>query len=261
MEKTELYRRTEDGSIGFKYARGDIGIYPKCFHEHYEVFLLLYGEVDYIGESVRRTLSPGSLVLIPPGVYHQLLVTGDVRNYERYVLEADPMIAEPLHIPGEQRLLTSVPDSGVRAVFDRIRGYTSGQFDGDFSALLSSTAAELLILLRYERKSGSPEDANGSLDALALRAMEYVNTHLDSPLSAAEIADACFVSVSSVSHIFRENYGIPLMQYVRQKKMMQANKLLQDGKGAVETSRLCGYADYSTFYRSYCREFGHAPSV
>ena len=43
--------------------------------------------------------------------------------------------------------------------------------------------------------------------------------------------------------------------------MALARILLQAGHPAGVAARECGYSEYSTFYRSYCRVFGQNPAA
>ena len=84
----------ESGHTSIKYAVGQIDIYGNVFHECYELYLLLQGDVEFINSHTRQNIHPGQLVIIPPGEYHQFLVHSDMQAYERCVIDVWPGLLE-----------------------------------------------------------------------------------------------------------------------------------------------------------------------
>lgn len=255
----EQYRRSS--SVSFKYAVGDVGIYPKMFHPHYELYLLLRESgVEYTGERRRCRIPPNTLVLIPPGVYHQFLVRGDTAQYERCVLEIEPSFGVLAHfasVTETQAVFSLASGSAVLGCFSRLRTYASDAYRADFPLLAPAVTTEILALLRSETQSVAADA--GKLTPLSVQAMEFIHAHLSEPLSLSRIADACFVSPSTLSHAFRKSYGISVMQYIQNKKMVLAKQYIDAGRSPGDVCHLLGYAEYSTFYRAYVREYGASP--
>ena len=247
-------------TVNFKYSVGDIGIYPKIFHQHLEVFLLLKGTVEYVSENGRYVIKPNTLVLIPPGVYHRFCVTGDLSEYTRCVLEISPRAPFWEHFRSLTQPPTIYPlskNSASPDCFIRLRSYSLADYGTDYAWLSEALAVEILSLLRKE--SSIPLSALTTPTHLSVSAMEYIHAHLDQPLSLQIIADACFVASSTLSHVFRKNYGISVIHYIQTKKMALARQYILSGKSPGEVCLLCGYTEYSTFYRAYIKEFGTPP--
>ena len=53
---------------------------------------------------------------------------------------------------------------------------------------------------------------------------------------------------------------IPVMQYVRYKKIIAAHQMILAGAKKSVVAELLDFNDYSTFYRSYVKIIGHAPT-
>ena len=53
--------------------------------------------------------------------------------------------------------------------------------------------------------------------------------------------------------------GIPPKQYVLQKKMALANKLIREGISPTDAASELGYENYSSFYRMYVKQYGVMP--
>jgi len=59
-----------------------------------------------------------------------------------------------------------------------------------------------------------------------IRAMEYVDQHLQDSIRIQDIADALGISVSHLSHTFSQETGTELSAYIREKRLDAAKKLL-----------------------------------
>ena len=93
-----------------------------------------------------------------------------------------------------------------------------------------------------------------------MQLVAYVNAHLFDELSVKQVADAFYLSSSQVSRIFTKNTGISLWGYVKLKRLLSAQAMLARGEPDGKVCTVCGYNDYSSFYRAYCMQFGHSPT-
>jgi methylphosphotriester-DNA--protein-cysteine methyltransferase len=68
------------------------------------------------------------------------------------------------------------------------------------------------------------------------------------------------VAASSVCHLFCEQMKISPKQYILQKKLALAGKLIHDGVPPTIAAIRIGYDNYSDFYRMYVKHFKKMPS-
>ena len=68
-----------------------------------------------------------------------------------------------------------------------------------------------------------------------------------------------YVSKSTLYHSFKKSMKISIMQYVRNKKVLHAQKLMRNGVKPTKACSMSGFDDYTTFYRSYKLFFGRSP--
>ena len=245
----------------FKHTVGERGIYPKMFHTHVELFFLLRGNVEYISESARTPLAPYTVVLIPAGVYHQFSVLGNKAEYERMVLEIPAEHRLSLHfsaVTEQQKMFHAPVGSPLFQAWMRLKEYSDERFSEDRAYLTESVCTELLSLLRHE--SNILTAHSEPIHSLSAQAMKYIHANLNTQLSLSQIANACYAATSTLSHAFRESYGISVTQYIRQKKMALAKNYLRAKKTPGEVALLCGYSEYSTFFRAYVKEYGYSPA-
>ena len=60
------------------------------YHEFYEIFLFVSGNVDYVVHDKMFRLKPGDLLIIPPAIMHHPIFRDFEIPYERYVLWLSP---------------------------------------------------------------------------------------------------------------------------------------------------------------------------
>ncbi|MBN2133699.1 MAG: helix-turn-helix domain-containing protein [Sedimentisphaerales bacterium] len=91
-------------------------------------------------------------------------------------------------------------------------------------------------------------------------AINYIDANFDKPIALAEIARASHLSVSRLAHIFKEQMGVTLIEYVTGVRMERAQELL------LGTSRSCteicfdvGYNNQSYFTRTFKSQVGVTP--
>lgn len=82
--------------------------------------------------------------------------------------------------------------------------------------------------------------------------INYIDTHIEEPVSRSQIADFIHISPDYVSHIIRECTGISSKELITVKKMTYAKKLLQTTSLPIgEVAKRCGYDSFAYFSKVY----------
>lgn len=61
-------------------------------------------------------------------------------------------------------------------------------------------------------------------------------------------------------HIFKKELGISLHQYITQKRLLYARKLIKEANYPTKIYTEIGFKEYTSFYNSYKNFFGYPPS-
>ena len=88
-------------------------------------------------------------------------------------------------------------------------------------------------------------------DAFLQKAFEYIELHLHEKILLDDIAKYTSRSKSSFCHLFESKMNISPKQYILQKKLALASKLIDEGVPHTVAAMQVGYENYSNFYRLY----------
>ena len=91
-------------------------------------------------------------------------------------------------------------------------------------------------------------------------AVEYMDCNFDRPLTLADIARAAHLSVSRLAHLFREQMGITLIDYLTNVRINHAKRMLLTTD--LNCTRICfevGYNNQSYFTRTFRQITGMTP--
>jgi AraC-like DNA-binding protein len=102
--------------------------------------------------------------------------------------------------------------------------------------------------------------ASGSHSHQIVRAIDWLKTNLDQPLSIERLASLANMSRSSLHHHFKALTAMTPLQYQKQLRLQEARRLmLVSDTDAASAAHHVGYESPSQFNREYRRMFGAPP--
>ena len=117
---------------------------------------------------------------------------------------------------------------------------------------------DILLLLKKEQEKTYTTGKKALLIKPALDFMGANYTKND--LSVEKLSRLCGISVAYFRRIFTEKYGISPKEYIMNKKMEYAKKLLASKQFSVgEVAELCGYSEPCHFSREFSKRTGTSP--
>ncbi len=126
-----------------------------------------------------------------------------------------------------------------------------------------STALAACLVARHSSRARSTVTPKGGMGGRRLRqVLSYIEDNLARDLSLSQIAEVAGVSVSHCKMIFRQDMGVPVHQYIIQRRVERAKVLLHEGKlGVSEIARDTGFAHHSHLATHMRRLLGASPKV
>lgn len=246
--------------IVFKHAKGNRDVKGKEFHIFNEMVFLIDNEVEFASDTINQKIYGGTLVIIPKEHYHQFELIGEEKDYHRYVLQfdkingLDELIAETLDT------VKVLPNASKRIVtlFNSLASAQNLMSEQERVILLKSVLPLILMEIKY---SANTEEITVSQDdPVVQKIIAYINLHFLDNICVKTIADELNYSETYISHRFKKIMHTSVYNYILQKKLIHAYNLIRSGTSASDTALICGFKDYSGFYRIFKKHFGFPPS-
>lgn len=98
-------------------------------------------------------------------------------------------------------------------------------------------------------------------DQRILRAVTYIRSHLDGPLTLEEVAREACLSPSRFRHLFIEQTGTALRPYILWRRFLLAWEVVMRGGSISTAAHTAGFADAAHLTRTSNRMFGFPPSA
>lgn len=129
-----------------------------------------------------------------------------------------------------------------------------------YIAIVEAKLKEILILTIRKYITPDKQEEEFSSKGIAIFIASWIEQNYREPVNLEEIADRCFLSVSSIRRIFKQYFGIPIFQYMQQVKIKMACKYLLEENLTVDAlMEKIGLNDRKWFYELFRRETGITP--
>jgi AraC-like DNA-binding protein/mannose-6-phosphate isomerase-like protein (cupin superfamily) len=228
-------------------------------HSHLgcEMLLFIGGNAYFVIENKRFELSSGDLLFIAPGQHHNIILDTQT-PYERYVVKFPEHDIPEMLLPAFKQLgCFKTNDAMIQALFKRFDSHVETYRGVDLCGLLKCVLIEILY---FSCNENSPQLEYKVYKENMIEVINYINRYIEKKLLLEDICKHFHYSKSFICKEFKECMNIPIMQYVRTKKIMLADSLLKKGMKPAKIFEQCGFSDYSTFFRAYKKLFDKAPS-
>ena len=95
--------------------------------------------------------------------------------------------------------------------------------------------------------------------ALMEQITAFVDANLTEKLTLKVISAHCNVSVSTVTQLFQKKASTTFHDFVTERRMEMARKLIYEDMPLEQVGKEIGYRDHSTFYRAFRKYFDVSP--
>lgn len=243
-------------------------------HDYYEIYFFLEGDLHYQIGKEEYPLSHGDLCLIPPGLFHRPRFHKKDQTYRRIVLWLSPAYLKTLKdfhpdisygfdfCSEKKQYHFSLDFSSSQQIFEKLLDILEERNRREVFQVSMLSCEMMSLLLSINRMiyhDGLPPAAPLSETSLFSKLCDYIHLHLEDDLSLDALARHFFVSKYHISHVFKENMGISLHQYLSKKRIYACKNLLLAGHPIHEIAETYGFKDYSSFFRAFKKEFHMGP--
>ena len=122
----------------------------------------------------------------------------------------------------------------------------------------------LKVMLLLKKLATESEDILTAKNKSTLPALHLVSSYIKEGRrpSIKDMADVCFMSESYFRKLFTAHMGESPKNYITRMQLQKATRLLiNDNIAVADVALLCGFDDFSTFFRSFKKFYGTSPSA
>lgn len=243
-------------------------------HNYYEFYFFLEGKASIKIVDTIYSLKEGDIVIIPPETSHQIIIHSTALPYRRFVfwiskdyylklLEQSPdycyifekeQIKNHNYIFHNEVVTFNAIQTKVLNLIDEMQSERYGK-NTKISLCVNDLIFELNRIYYNLQNDDKVKEAS-----LYENLTTYIETHLDEELSLDILARHFYLNKYHISHIFKNNVGISVHQYIIKKRIAACRDALISKKNIGEIYLTYGFNDYSCFYRAFKKEYGISPS-
>lgn len=89
--------------------------------------------------------------------------------------------------------------------------------------------------------------------------IHYLDQNLAGDLSVSGIAESVHLNSVYLTRLFRQYSGLSLQQYIIEKRLAEAKRMLRNGQSPTEVCYACGFNNYSNFSRTFTNHVKISP--
>ena len=257
-----------------KYSRV---IERNTYHNAYEIYFLLNGCCHLFVKDKIYELEKGDLILIKENEIHKVLYVDKSTRYERFVIYFKKSFLEGCasNIDCTEMLQDlydrdicqlSFDPHTIKTVKDLINQIILEQNEKKsyFEQAINSLLLQILIIIirfmdGYGRDKVIEESSRG--DTKFEEIIQFINANYDKNLSLDYIADQFYISKYYLSHLFKEKSGFTVIEYINNKRIMEAQGLLNNSNyNITDIAYRVGFNNSTHFWRTFKKATGLTPS-
>ena len=92
------------------------------------------------------------------------------------------------------------------------------------------------------------------------KSIDYIEDNLKSEITAKELSNMAGFSLFHYYRLFQSSVGMPVMQYISRRKLLNALYDMHCGEKMITVALLYGFETQAGFYKAFVREFGYTPT-
>ena len=209
--------------------------------------------------------APDKLCIMPAGQESNWVVNGEIRLAHLYVSQAQFALGcvrlldrEPRELQLQEATFLDDPQQARR--FRQLIGL---DWDEPGERLLASSLAHEIVdhaLLSQVGLRQGLRLKGGLAPNLRRQLVDYLEAHLDQPITLGEMALRCNLSEYHFARMFRASFGLPPHQFLLARRLHRACQLLRlGGMPLGEIALVCGFASASHFSNRFRQAVGATP--
>lgn len=253
--------------------RGFSGYVKPHSHTFYQCVIVKNGRITQMHDSKTHSQLCGDVLFTPPNCEHSLFVFDNDTNYYSLSFSEKIMEAAAATLPdfsptiaGESMFFTfkhnefNLLIQNLDLLLNEPEHTQPGVYN--WGCCVCTAAVVLLLNAMKAACAGRCEAARPYDPARSIAdALRYIDQHYYEEMKIDKLVEMSSLSKSSFCTYFYKIVGITPKQYITEKRMHEALRLIRDtDMPFVKIADEVGYSDFSTFFRNFCKMTNASPS-
>lgn len=266
------YKNAADG-IHIQLVEKSVEAQKPHTHEYFQIYYVIKGKLVHFTENDKSTLSQGDMFIIPPGRTHFIREAENAQFYSfSFMRESLGEMSDISRL--SLNFLTQLSrGDGVRAkitvpadevlFIENIMGQIYKEFGSKkigYGEVIRTLAISLITLFARNYFDTMPEEIlSADNKEYILHCIEYIKNNFSEKITLEEMAQRSAMSKSSFCKLFCELTGTTFNKYINVCRIRSAIEYIKKGYKITAIYGLCGYDDFTTFYRNFKKLAGVSP--
>ena len=238
-------------------------------HKDFEIGFLLDGEISLISQRGTAHMKPGDFYIMNPFQSHELkadaaalMLSIQVQPsfFSSYYPQIENLEFMPVHIT--DRDIPEAHEKITGIILELALAYLKkdAEFELKCAGLLNFLLAGLLKSLPYRTITYKEQNASRTKAKRMRKILHYIDGHYHEKLLLSEIAQKEELSLSYLSHFFKDCFGISFQEYLLKTRCEKARQLLLlTDQSLLDICISCGFSDPKYFNSGFRRQYGCLP--
>lgn len=216
-------------------------------------------------------MRPGDLLFTPIYCNHSMYIFSPDTSYFCLSFSAEMMDELVACFPKLKKDFSNLPPIIHMARHERERlvhllyclmdeQNTSADSPFQIGNMLVISALQLMVRDVYTTQLLDRKQPSESNYSAVISCIRYIEQHLADDIGTKDLVKVAALSQSSLYNAFKLHTGMPVRQYITQRRIQQSLRLLREGMSIADAAAAVGFQDFSTYYRNFVKCMGVSPS-
>jgi AraC-like DNA-binding protein len=241
-------------------------------HEYFQIYYVAHGTITHVTKKGESRLTKGDTFIIPPNQIHKICnLNGSVFYTFSFTGESIEQALVPHSFV--KQFLTDISKNVAKAKIslsddeilfvEQIMEKLYQEFNlkqAGFLEVMRSYATAILTMLARRSYQNVPSSQFASdVRTSILYCIDYVKKNFSLELSLDEMTKLTAMSKTDFCRHFRSISGVTFNRFLHLTRINNAVNFIKSGYKLSLVGNLCGYNDFSTFYRNFKKIIGCSP--
>ncbi len=249
------------------YPSGSIHWLYSHWHDEYEIFYLIKGNLRFLYNQECFEIHAGDIVFISPEIIHGaealdadgfefialVFKESFIANIDEYIYSQYVLPLFNRHLCPPRLVIPSEPwYSQLKSLIEDIAQWNASTEPEQYIQIKSSMLKIWALYFKHSRKETASAVHPTHMIEQTKKVMDYIDEHYTEHITLEQLASIIHVCPPYLNRIFKEILHISPIAYLRRKRIEQSYYLLiNTNKKISDIAGLCGFDNLSNFNRAF----------